>query len=226
MDPLEALQRWRAWSATGTPEQLSHIVKSLEAGPPQGWRLANEEEVLQYWGRSCQDFHPMKFEATPEHPAIMLTLSNVRGPGLHGGSVWFDGPPGRLADAALPPAWREVMRFLDDGVVPAATVAGVHVRIPSFGELFLAELPYEVRDRLEAVGELPAKFLPLDRHGEEAWHDFVVAAHRHKTPIDERGLDRWLTGTGWPQSAANELTLRLYDQSRLLSRYSEQVWAV
>jgi hypothetical protein len=117
------------------------------------------------------------------------------------------------------------MRFLDEGVVPAARSAGVEMQIPTPEEVFLSGLPADVRGRLVAFSKAARKSLPLGREEAELWRGFVVAAFRAEAIIDPEQFTDWLVADGWVRKAAAELSARFFDHSQLLSRYAEEVSA-
>jgi len=118
------------------------------------------------------------------------------------------------------------MRFLDEGIVPAArTVHGASVRVPSLEDLFLDHLPIDVAERLRQFSRAARKALPLDRAETDLWHNFVIGVTRAKAVIDPRRFVDWLTGESWRREDAIELSLRFFDQCLLLSRYADEVSA-
>ena len=56
-------------------------------------------------------------------------------------------PPGSISGA-----WDQVMRFLDEGIVPAArAVLGAAVQVPAPEDLFLGDLPTDVAAQREIL---------------------------------------------------------------------------
>lgn len=112
------------------------------------------------------------------------------------------------------------------GIVPAAQAAGARFQLPSSEEVFFTELPIWVRDHLRAFSNTARKSLPLNREESEKWREFVVDAFRSKTLIDAKSLASWLSANGWQPQAAKALSLRFFDDSLLLSRFSDEVLTV
>ena len=137
--------------------------------------------------------------------------------------MWFAGPPHESGKPTVPAAWEQVARFLDDGVIPAARAAGANIRVPRPEEVFLFDLPMDVRDCLRMFSESARKLLPLNREEAELWRDFVVTAFRTKTIIDRQPFTDWLAATGWTREAATELSLQFLDDCLLLSKYADEV---
>jgi hypothetical protein len=118
------------------------------------------------------------------------------------------------------------MRFLDEGIVPAArAVSGTSVLVPTVEDLFFGDLPTDVADRLRKFSQTARKVLPLDRAEAGLWHDFVICAYRARVVIDEPRLIAWLVDKTWRREDALELSLRFFDQCLLLSRYAAEVSA-
>jgi hypothetical protein len=118
-----------------------------------------------------------------------------------------------------------VSRFLDEGVIPAARAVGANIRVPTLEDAFLANLPVDIRDRLQTFSDSARKSLPLNREEAELWREFVIAAFRAKAVIDAQPFIDWLAAAGWPRELAAELNLRFFDHCLLLSRYAEEVSA-
>jgi hypothetical protein len=122
-------------------------------------------------------------------------------------------------------SWGQVMRFLDDGILVAARTVEADVRIPTPAEVFLSELPSDVRDRLQEFSKAGCKSLPLSRQQTDLWHEFVIAAYRATAVIDAPQFTDWLITEGWSRESAAELDVRFLDQCKLLSRYADEVSA-
>jgi hypothetical protein len=117
------------------------------------------------------------------------------------------------------------MRFLDEGVVPAARAAGASVWVPTQEDLFLADLPPEVVSRLRQFSQSARKVLPLDGNEAELWRAFVIGAYRARAVVDGRRFVGWLVHESWQRGDAEEFNWRLLDQCQLLARYAEEVSA-
>lgn len=227
MDHVEAYSRWHSWSINGASSQLTQVVSALDANLPAGWRRESLSDATQLAAISLEGSSVYSIEPSENsRVGVTLLLESSRPTQLKGGHVWFDGPPFPPPIADLPAAWDQVLRFLDSGIVPAANGSGVRVKMSSPAEVFLAGLPFEVRTRLQTFDARTGRTLLLTFEQAGLWHNFVVAAFRSRTPIDGDALRQWLVTQGWPESAASELTLRLYDQTMLLSRYAQEMSAV
>jgi hypothetical protein len=118
------------------------------------------------------------------------------------------------------------MRFLDEGIVPAArAVPGASVRVPTLEDLFLGDLPTDTAERLRQFSRAARKVLPLDRAETDLWHGFVISASRGGAVVDPRRFVDWLARESWKKEDAMELSLRFFDQCLLLSRYADEVSA-
>lgn len=226
MDPVEAYDRWHNWRVEGTASQLSSVLARLDVNLPAGWRKPNREEVPELASLLKDGASAYCLDATPAHIAVSLSIVPVRDTALRGGQVWFGGIRRPPAKSELPAVWEQILQFLDQGIKPAAEGLRVCITVPSKADLFLAELSFDVRERLETFSSRADKTLPLRRNTLELWHQFVVAAFRAKTRIDGDSLRQWLLLAGWPSEAAYELPLRFYEQCMLLARYTEELAAV
>lgn len=233
MEPVDSADRWHRWSVKGDGTVLARVIEVLDAKHPPGWqRLCGAAlEPFRSLVRPGSAWYALA--PAPTHAAVTLSVERVRDTELRGGRVWFAAGPGSppqqaaVAESAgsIPGAWDEVMRFLDEGIVPAQAVAGASVEVPTVQDLFFADLPTEVANRLRMFSQSARKVLPLDRAEADLWHDFVIAAYRGRTVIDERRLVAWLVHEGWRREDALELNVTFFDQCRLLSRYAEEVSA-
>ncbi len=226
MDPVEAASRWHRWAVVGTAAQMAHLLDALDANLPGGWRRLTGEALAPYQSLVRDRSRWFTIDTTQDHVGTTLSLELLKETELRGGRVWFAGPPYPAGSANIPGAWDQVTRFLDDGIATAARAAGANLRLPTLDDIFLSELPSTVRDRLRAFSDRARKCLPLNREEARAWHEFVVAAFRSKTVIDAEPLTDWLVRSGWRQELAKELSLRFFDQSLLLSRFTDEVSAV
>ncbi len=221
MDPTHAAERWHGWAATSTPEQIVRFLAHLDSHLPAGWqRLREAEEAL----RQTMDPGSNRWYAfsspTPSGPTVGLMHPHAAE--VRGGRVFLGGPVLPPPADAVNAAWTEVMTFLDNGIQPAVHAAGVDFHPSS---QFVAELPWDTRDRLQQFSDASRKSLPLQPPEAERWREFVVSAYRTRTPINARLFGNWLVSQGWAREAAAELTLRFFDQSLLLSRYTEEAAA-
>jgi hypothetical protein len=226
MDPIEASSRWHRWAVNGNVSQIARVFGWLDANLPDGWRRLAGNELAPYESLVREGSGWYSLDSTPAHVGTTLSLEPFNKTEIRGGRVWFVGPPPPAPSANIAGAWEQVIRFLDDGIVPAVRAAGAQLRLPSPDDIFLAELPSTVRERLRAFSDAARKSLPLNREEAETWRDFVVAAFRSKTVIDASSFSNWLVANGWSQESANELNLRFFDQSLLLSRFADEVLAV
>ncbi len=117
------------------------------------------------------------------------------------------------------------MRFLNEGIAPAAEAAGASIWVPTVEDLFFADLPPEVAASLRKFSQSARKILPLKSDETELWRVFVIGAFRAKAVIDGRRLVDWLAHESWDRNDAAELNLRFFDQCQLLARYGEEVSA-
>lgn len=225
MDPEKGASRWHRWAVSGTGIAISQLLIELDANLPPGWKRLTENDLLPYQPLVRKGSAWYAIDSTPSHVGVTLSLERPGDAELRGGRVWFAGPPYPTPEPSIPAAWDRVMQFLDDGVVRAARAVGASVRAPTPEEVFLADLPADVRERLLTFSRAARKSLPLDREEEESWRGFVIAAFRSKAVIDARQFTDWLTTEGWPGEAAAELNARFFDHCQLLGRYADEVSA-
>ena len=226
MDPVEASSKWHRWTVGGAPNQIDQLLASLDARLPPGWKRLAGQELAEFNSLVNKGSAWYATETTTDKGGVAVSLERVKDSGLRGGRVVFPGAPYLGSTANLSASWNEIIRLLEQGIIPAARAASANVRLPSSEEVFFTELSIGVRDHLKAFADAARKSLPLNREEAERWHDFVVAAFRSKTVIDGDSLARWLVASGWQQEAAKELSLRFFDDSLLLSRFTDEVLTV
>lgn len=226
MDPVEASSRWHRWAVEGTGSQIDQIIASLDASLPPGWRRLAGKELAPFQALVRKGSAWYAIDTTPAHVGATLSLERYKDSELRGGRVWFSGPPFPGPTANIPATWDQIIRLLEDGIIPAARAVGANLRLPSPEDIFLAELPLEVRDRLRAFTEAAPRSLPLNREEAERWREFVIAAFRAKTVIDGESLVHWLVANGWEEEAARELNLRFFDECLLLLQFADEVLTV
>jgi hypothetical protein len=219
----EGYSRWHRWAVSGTEETISKSLHALDTNLTGGWKRLAGSDLLSFQPLDTPGAAWYGLPATPCHPEVTLSLERLGGTRLRGGWVSIGKPPGSLSPSNTACAWEQVMRFWVEMIVPAARAAGADVRMPTPQEVFLAELPVVVRDRLRAFSTTARKSLPMDRQEAALWHEFVIAAYRAEVVIDARQFTDWLVAEGWPAECAVELNLRFFDQCMLLSRYAEEV---
>jgi hypothetical protein len=229
MEPVDSASRWHGWSVKGDGDVLSRVLAALDARLPPGWQRLREEALepfrsLVQPGSACYSL-----ERAAANAGVTLSVERVRDAELRGGRVWFAAGPSYPPAATAPNgsirgAWDQVMRFLDEGIVPAArAVPGAAVHVPAPEDLFLGELPGEVAERLQKFSRAARKVLPLDQAEADLWHGFVVGAYRSRAVIDPARFVDWLAHESWSREDARELGLRFFDQCLLLSRYADEV---
>ena len=222
MDPQDSSLRWHRWTVSGPKETLSQFFDVLDADLPKGWRRVSDKLIVdQSPVREGAGWYAL--DATAAHAGVTLSIEPRRGTEVRGGRVWFAGPPYATPSMSLSTAWDEVIRLLDAGIVPAARKVGAQVHLPTPEDVFFAELPTEVGNRLRSFAAMSRKTLPLDRSEAESWHAFIVTAFRHTIAIDARLFTGWLVAQGWPTQAATELVLRFFDQCKLLTKFADAV---
>lgn len=225
MEPVESANRWHQWSVKGSGDALTQVLDHLDATTPHQWKRLRGEELRPYQTLVRPGSAWYSLETTPSHVGVTLSVERIRDSELRGGRVWFADPPYPTQAPSIPAAWDQVMLFLDEGIVPAAQAAGASIWVPSLEDLFLADLPPEVADRLRKFSQSARKVLPLDRDEAELWRGFVIGAYRAKAIIDGRRFVDWLVHESWERKDAAELNLRFFDQCQLLARYAEEVSA-
>jgi hypothetical protein len=225
MDPAEGSSRWHRWAVKGAGSQLSQLLDVLDAHLPAGWKRVTGDALLPYESLVRPGSAWYAIDTTPSHVGATLSLERLGESELRGGKVWLAGPPYPSPAADVPSAWDQVMRFLDEGVIPAARSVGAEIQMPTPEDVFLSELPSDVRDRLLTFSKAVRKSLPLGREEADLWRGFVIAAFRAQVVIDPRPFTDWLISQGWPKESAEELVARFFDHSLLLSRYADEASA-
>ena len=222
MDPLEDAWRWMRWTATGTEGAISEAFRILHANLPKGWKRLTGDALLRYGAMVKPGSGLYGSEATPPDAGIVVSIERPVPSMMAGGRVWLPTSPSPAGTNGVPVAWNDVGRFLDEGVVPAARVAGVSLRAPTSEEVFFSELPIDVGERLRTFSETASKSLPLNGEEAELWRDFVITAFRMDASLDTQPFINWLSAAGWPREAAAQLHSQLLDQWHLLARYVEE----
>ena len=224
MEPVESANRWHQWSVKGAGGILAQVLDCLDARRPHGWTRLRGEDLQRFQPLVRPGSAWYSLETTPAYVGVTLSVERLRDSELRGGRVWFSGPP-YPTPPGIPAAWDQVMRFLDEGIVPAARAAGASVLAPTPEELFLGDLPPNVAERLRKFSQVARKALPLDRDEAELWRDFVIGAYRARAVIDAPRFIDWLIHESWKRDDATELNLRFFDQCLLLERYADEVSA-
>jgi hypothetical protein len=201
------------------------VLEVLGANLPAGCKRLTESDLLpsQLLGRQGAAWYAIA--PTASSVGVTLSLERLGESRLRGGGTWFAGPPELTVTPRLAAAWEQVMRFLDDGIVPVARAVGAEVCLPTSEEVFFSDLPFDVGGRLRELSRTARKSLPLNRVEADLWHGFVIAAFRTKAVIDALPFANWLVAEGWSREAADELHRQLVDQRLLLSRYVDKVFA-
>ena len=212
--------------ARGSEEATARVFDALDANLPAGWRRLSEDELPPSSTAVAPDAGWYGFKSTSGHGEVVLCIDRLWKSELRGGWVRFPGPL-HLTNSkpVVPLAWQEVGRFLDEAIVPAARMVGLSIEAPTAPAIFLEDLPFDVRDRLQMFSDHARKSLPLDRKGAELWHRFVIAAYREKVIVSDEPLIQWLMDGGWPLDAATGLSLLLIDHCILLASYQDEVSA-
>ncbi len=218
MDWNDATVRWHGWTANGTPEQITRLLGHLDTHLPTGWqRLTGAEEGLrQTWDPRSIHWYG---SSGPMHDGPTLGLTQPHGGELRGGRVLLGGPTLPPPSGAVGTAWVEVIRFLNEGIGPAAGAAGVDFRAPTVDDLFLRSLPIETRDRLQQFCVSARKALPLTSSEAERWRGVIVSAYRMRALFDTREFVGWLVAQGWEKGEAEELDKKLVQDVQLLELF-------
>ena len=226
VEPVESAERWHRWSVKGTGEALTRVVERLDATLPSGGKRLQGAELQRYQPLVRPESAWYCFPAKLPDVVVTVSVERRNDSELRGGPVfWMTGPIHPTPPEVIPAAWDRVMRFLDESIVPAAQSVGASISAPSAEELFLADLPTDVSQRLQDFSRTARKSLPLNREEAERWRAFVVGAFRAKAVVDPQRFVNWLVHEGWRQEDATELSQRFSDQSQLLMRYAEEVSA-
>jgi len=226
MEPVEASSRWHGWAVSGTASQIDRVLTGLDASLPPGWKRLADNALAPFQSLVRKGSAWYAIDTTTAHVGATLSIERFKDSELRGGRVWFPGPSYPGPTANIPAAWDQIIRLLEDGIIPAARAAGANLRLPSPEDIFFAELPSAVRDYLRAFSETARRSLPLNREEAERWREFVIAAFRSKTVIDAELFVHWLLANGWQQESAKELNLRFFDQCLLLSQFADEVLTV
>ena len=214
MSEYAAGRRWGAWAVRGSRDRLDAVVADLNVHLPVGW-LAGAGD------------HPNANTFQYLETAGLYRCPSASGRGIITGLVWWpDGSlrGGRVArQDDLGAGDQRLMQLLDEGIAPAARRAGAELHMPSPADLFLDDLPYPARDRLKDFSAASRKVLPLTWAEAERWHAFTVTAFREGAVLETDDLAYWLVADGWPPADAAGLAGRFFDESLLLTRYTDQL---
>jgi hypothetical protein len=222
IEPAEAANRWNQWGAKGPDGALDQLIERLDENLPAGWKRLRGEELDPFRSLVRPAAAWYSIATTPQYVGVTLSVERTPAGGMRGGRVWFAGPP-FPPTATIRTAWEQVMRFLDEGVVAAAHSAGASISAPNPDALFLAELPPEIAAALCTFSRSARKSLPLGTDDSQRWSSFVIGAFRARAVVDARRLVEWFVCEGWERDTARELSLRFFDQCRLLNQYAEEV---
>jgi hypothetical protein len=221
MDPYQGLVRWERWRVGGSAAVLSNVIDHLNANLPAGWKridrpggppslLSPDERAGRY-----------AIDSASGQVVFKLSIERLGDSSLRGGRVFFT--RSRPSASDLEESWSQVIRLLEEGIIPSARATGATIHAPTIEEIFFEDLPFEVRDRLEAFSNSSRKCLPLDYRETELWNEFVVTAFRSQTAIEDEPFANWFVAHGWPREPAETLKARFFDECRLLSTYREEV---
>src|SRR5262249_50735185 len=153
MEPVECANRWHQWSAKGNGGVLTQVLDRLDAATPYEWKRLRGEELRPYQTLVRPGSAWYELETTPAHVGVTLSVERIRDSELRGGRVWFAFLPSPTPAPSIPAAWDQIMRFLDEGIVPAAQAAGASIWVPTLEDLFLADLPPEVANHLRKFSQ-------------------------------------------------------------------------
>lgn len=230
MEPVDSASRWHGWSVKGDGAVLSRVIDGIDAKHLPGWQRVHGETLDRFRPLVRPGSAWYYLEPATARAGVTLGVERVRDAELRGGRVWFAADPSRGPQAAtappedLPGAWDKVVQFLDEGIVSVAkAVPGASVQVAVLEDLFFGDLPSEVAERLKRFSQASRKVLPLNRAEAELWHGFVIGAYRARAVIDQPRFVDWLALESWSRVDAMELSLRLFDQCLLLSRYADEV---
>ncbi len=225
MEAVESANRWHQWSVNGTGNVLTQVIDGLDLNCPHGWLRLRGEDLKSFQSLVRPGSAWYSLVTTSAYAGVRLSVEQRGDSELRGGRVWFLNHLVPAPAAGISAAWNEVMRFLDEGIVPAARAAGALISVPTPQEMFLGDLPPDVVERLQTFSRLAKKGLPLDRDEAELWQAFVVGAYRARASIDAPRFIDWLVHENWKRADATELNMRFFDQCLLLARYAEEVSA-
>lgn len=226
MDPVENVERWNRWVVRGPASGIAQVFDVLDAQLPHGWKRLTGDGLLPYSSMVKPGSGWYSLDTTPTYVGVTLSIERPRESELRGGWVWFAGPPyPPTGKPSVPASWDQVSQFLDQGIAPATKAVGATIQIPTAQEVFLLDLPVDVRDQLQEFSTHARKLLPLNRVEADLWHRFVVAAFRAKVVVNAEPLNAWLVGDGWPAYLAAELNLQFFDHCLLLAYYKDEVSA-
>ena len=136
--------------ARGSEEEIAQVFDTLDANLPAGWRKLSEDDLRPFSILPKPETGWYGFDTTSGRGGVVLSVDRLMNSVLKGGWVRFPGHPRwTINTPTIPVGWDEVGRFLDEAIVPAARTVGVDIKAPNVQEIFLADLPFEVRDRLK-----------------------------------------------------------------------------
>ncbi len=225
MGSTENVLKWHRWVVESSAAVISQVFDELNQRLPPGWKRLAEDELLPYASLVMPGSGWYRLEMTPDYVGVILSIEQLGGRELRGGRVWFAGPPYPDGEPSIQSAWNQVIRFLEVGIVPAVEAVGAEIRIPTAQEIFLAELPFDVRDRLRNFAANDPESFEVDEAAADSWREFVIAAFRANVVIDPFSFEDWLVVAGWSRDLARSLYGRFLADCGLLLRYKDEVSA-
>jgi hypothetical protein len=206
---------FRELSIEGKPEALQQILDKIRGSLTDGWtRVTLDEKQRKFLGPDLYGFHCARKEDRPE------------------ASLWIcQSGPERLHVSNIVPAHQAkldydeynaiLQEFYQRFVKPAVAHTGAKATLTEDEVSIEKWLTGESARRLHQFSKAANKgaLHPLD---EERWLRFLVAAHKERSTLDPRTLQRWLEEEeGWPEMHAQILAAE-YEQARsLLNVYDE-----
>jgi hypothetical protein len=211
--------RWANWRVRGDESTLAKTLENIDASPPPAWGTR-----VQVGNALVPRLETRRYRFFPEGPLSSPWYFQIEywvGQELRAGGIVGNHGPVDWVDARSNAAMSELIRFLDTVIIPAATKAGATVYDPTQVELFLDELPFDLRHQFTKFDTKVRKVLPFEWKEAEAWDELVVAAYRSSATFDAERLVGWFGSRGWSEADAKELAERLFDGCRLLSHYRD-----
>jgi len=213
--------RWENWRVEGTEHLLAAVLENLDAELTEGWSVWKSAQPPIRMTPAQGVVRQYRLEPTATRGEWLLDIQSWGGRQLRAGHMSGKPSPLNGPNVRLSFPLTDAIRFLEEGIRPAAERAGARLITPTPAELFVEGLPYDVRETLGAFGDRSRKQLPLDWAESEAWQAFVVTAYRSTEAFDRAHMHEWFMANGWPHTAADELTTQFFEQCRLLARYRD-----
>lgn len=201
----------------GGPHNIEELITQITASVNDGWsRNRDEEKRMRDLGTDtallCFDC-----DERGERPAASVWLA------VDQSSARVSNIVPKHVRQLTQDQYNNILQEFHDRFLYAAPDLGLSIDFTPADQTLEDWTSKEVASRLRFFSDHANKSTgsthPSDR---DRWQQFLVLAHRDKSPLDSASLQRWLTEeAGWSSDAALELALE-YSRARSLLEFYDQ----